>query len=228
MRFTALAAIAIASALALPASAQDVPDRAGRLAYISGPVSVYQDPELGWDKAYVNTPLTSENSVWTDSGARAEVAQALAFESVLTGTTRDVDDWIEQELRARQAETAPAGVAAVQPALTRGQYERQFEQVQQFIRDGHTYQINLTFPLHFRWFGDPLALYRQLRARQRVSYAALVELADRSIVSLSPDQIKCRSEGYIEPIRQSPAPHLRRQGIISFDQPAVPLLNGVR
>lgn len=121
------------------------------------------------------------------SGARAEVAQALAFESVLAGTTRDVDGWIEQELRARQAETAPAGVAAVQPALTRGQYERQFEQVQQFIRDGHTYQINLTFPLHFRWFGDPLALYRQLRARQRVSYAALVELADRSIVSLSPE-----------------------------------------
>ena len=120
-------------------------------------------------------------------GARACVAQALAFESVLAGTTRDVDGWIDQELRARHAEAAPAGVAAVEPALTRDQYQRGFDEVQRFIREGHTYQINLTFPLHFRWFGEPLALYRQLRARQKVSYAALIELADRSIVSLSPE-----------------------------------------
>ncbi len=120
-------------------------------------------------------------------GARAFVAQALAFESVLTGTTRDVDEWIERELNERQADSAPAGVAAVEPTITRQQYQQRFEQVQQFIGDGHTYQINLTFPLHFRWFGDPLALYRRLRKRQRVSYGAFIELADRTIVSLSPE-----------------------------------------
>src|SRR5260370_4836734 len=47
------------------------------------------------------------------------------------------------------------------------------------------------------------------------------------IVSLSPDQIICRREGYVESIRQSLTAHLRRQGIIAFDQPAVPLLNDV-
>jgi hypothetical protein len=45
----------------------------GRLAFTQGTVSVYQDPELGWDKAFVNTPITSENSIWTEPGARAEV-----------------------------------------------------------------------------------------------------------------------------------------------------------
>ncbi len=120
-------------------------------------------------------------------GARACVAQALAFESVLTGTARDVDGWIEHELAARQAQAAPAGVAAVEPAIGREQYQQRFERVQQFIGDGDTYQINLTFPLHFRWFGDPLALYRQLRERQKVSYGAFIELADRTIVSLSPE-----------------------------------------
>jgi para-aminobenzoate synthetase / 4-amino-4-deoxychorismate lyase len=125
-------------------------------------------------------------------GARPCVAQALAFESSLTATTRDVDGWIEQELAVRRvagakAEAAPAGVAAVEPAISREQYQQRFDQVQQFIRDGHTYQINLTFPLHFRWFGDPLKLYHQLRMRQRVSYAAFIELADRTIVSLSPE-----------------------------------------
>jgi len=120
-------------------------------------------------------------------GARSHAAQALAFESVLTGTCDDVDRWIEQELAARGAGAAPAGVAGLEPAIAQGEYERRFEQVQQFIRDGHTYQINLTFPLRLRWFGDPLALYRQLRARQKVSYGAFVELADRTIASLSPE-----------------------------------------
>jgi len=120
-------------------------------------------------------------------GARAGCAQALAFESVVTGTTRDVDRWIEQALAERQSQAAPAGVAGVEPDIDRDVYQRRFEQVQQFIRDGDTYQINLTFPLFFRWYGDPLALYRQLRARQKVSYAALIEGTDRTIVSLSPE-----------------------------------------
>jgi len=114
-------------------------------------------------------------------------AQALAFESVVHGTTRDVDRWIEEELAARHAQAAPAGVAELRAGITRDEYGHRFEQVQRYIRDGHTYQINLTFPLHFRWYGDPLALYRLLRARQKVSFAGYVELADRTLVSLSPE-----------------------------------------
>jgi len=120
-------------------------------------------------------------------GTRTHVAQALAFQSLLAGTSQDVDRWIGEELAARGAGAAPAGVAGLKPAIAQHEYARRFEQVQQFIRDGHTYQINLTFPLHLRWFGDPLALYRRLRTRQRVSYGAFLELADRTIVSLSPE-----------------------------------------
>jgi para-aminobenzoate synthetase/4-amino-4-deoxychorismate lyase len=142
-------------------------------------------------------------------GGRACAAQALAFESVQTGSTHDVDAWLDQELRARDAEAAPAGVAAVEAALAQSRYERQFDQVQQFIRDGHTYQINLTFPLHFRWFGDPIALYRRLRERQKVSYAALIELEDRIIVSLSPELFIDR---HGESIRTRPMKGTRPRG----------------
>ncbi len=59
---------------------------------------MYQDPELGWDKAYVNTPVTSENSVWTDRGARAEVrvggiAVRLDGETQLDVSRLDDDDF---------------------------------------------------------------------------------------------------------------------------------------
>jgi hypothetical protein len=73
MRSLAPIFLSLLALFAQAAVAQDTPTRVGRVAYIEGPVSVYQDPELGWDKAYVNSPITSENSLWTDPGARAEV-----------------------------------------------------------------------------------------------------------------------------------------------------------
>src|SRR5689334_7024241 len=63
----------VAGTAALAAMAQELPTRVGRVAYIEGAVSLYQDPEFGWDQAYVNAPVTSQNSLWSDEGARAEV-----------------------------------------------------------------------------------------------------------------------------------------------------------
>ena len=64
---------AFLAVLAWPAAAQDLPGRVGRLAWTEGEVAIYQDADRGWDDAYLNSPLTSRNSVWTEPGARAEV-----------------------------------------------------------------------------------------------------------------------------------------------------------
>jgi hypothetical protein len=72
MRYAALLVSTLVS-LAAPSWAQEPPGRVGRLAFTQGEVSVYQDPEQGWDRAYVNTPITSENSIWTEPGSRAEM-----------------------------------------------------------------------------------------------------------------------------------------------------------
>lgn len=67
-------AAVLLSLVLLPAPAwADPPGRVGRLAFLEGEVSVFADPELGWERSSVNTHLTSENSVWTQPGARAEV-----------------------------------------------------------------------------------------------------------------------------------------------------------
>jgi len=89
MRFfsTLLAALL---ALAGAAQAQDPPGRVGRLAHTEGAVSVYMDPELGWEPAYVNTPITSENSVWTDLDSRAELRVGPMAIRLDEGTQLDV------------------------------------------------------------------------------------------------------------------------------------------
>ncbi len=73
MRTLALLVFSLAALASVPAAAQDIPTRVGRLAFVEGDVAVYQDPEIGWDQAYLNTPLTSENSLWTDRRSRAEL-----------------------------------------------------------------------------------------------------------------------------------------------------------
>ncbi|MGZ5042221.1 MAG: DUF6600 domain-containing protein, partial [Usitatibacter sp.] len=72
MRYLAFLMFALAS-FAGSSIAQEPPTRVGRLAFTQGEVSVYQDPDQGWERGYVNTPITSENSVWTEPASRAEL-----------------------------------------------------------------------------------------------------------------------------------------------------------
>ena len=73
MRLIALLILAVMAMVSSAADAQEPPLRVGRLAYAEGSVAVYHDPRDGWEKAYVNLPLTSENSIWTDPESRAEM-----------------------------------------------------------------------------------------------------------------------------------------------------------
>ncbi len=66
-------------------------------------------------------------------------------------------------------------------------YLKRFDEVQKNIRSGDIYQLNLTFKAKFKLEGSPLALYRDLRLKQRVAYAGLVDTGDVTILSASPE-----------------------------------------
>jgi para-aminobenzoate synthetase/4-amino-4-deoxychorismate lyase len=66
-------------------------------------------------------------------------------------------------------------------------YLRAIERIKDYIARGETYQVNYTIRGKFRYTGDPVDLYLALRARQAVSYAALLRCGSRWICSLSPE-----------------------------------------
>lgn len=66
-------------------------------------------------------------------------------------------------------------------------YLQRFEDVQRNITSGDIYQLNLTFKAKFELFGSPLALYRDLRLKQRVLYGGLVDTGDVTVLSASPE-----------------------------------------
>ena len=66
-------------------------------------------------------------------------------------------------------------------------YLKRFEKVASNIRSGDIYQLNLTFKAKFKLNGSPLALYRDVRLKQRVAYGGLVDTGDATILSASPE-----------------------------------------
>jgi hypothetical protein len=51
----------------------DPPDRAARLSFIEGDVSLQPSGEQDWAPALLNRPLTTGDHLWTEQGARAEI-----------------------------------------------------------------------------------------------------------------------------------------------------------
>ena len=66
-------------------------------------------------------------------------------------------------------------------------YRIRFDRVLALIAAGDFYEANLTFRSRFAFAGDPLALFRSLRAPSAARYAAYVDDGERHIVSLSPE-----------------------------------------
>lgn len=80
-----------------------------------------------------------------------------------------------------------AGVADLSPALTPASYTSAIQRIREWITDGDCYQINFTFPVDFRLYGHPLALYAGLRERQPVRYGGYLSTPEETLLSFSPE-----------------------------------------
>lgn len=81
------------------------------------------------------------------------------------------------------------GASASKPSfdMDRAAYDDAFGKVQNHLAKGDIYQVNLTMRAGFNHEGTPEQLFLDLLKRQPVEFAAFVKMADRSILSLSPE-----------------------------------------
>jgi para-aminobenzoate synthetase/4-amino-4-deoxychorismate lyase len=66
-------------------------------------------------------------------------------------------------------------------------YGERFAHVHDYVAAGDIYQANLSFRSRFAFAGDPLALYRGLRARSAAAHGAFIDDGARQILSFSPE-----------------------------------------
>jgi para-aminobenzoate synthetase / 4-amino-4-deoxychorismate lyase len=85
---------------------------------------------------------------------------------------------------------APGGRAyagPLRPEWDAEAYGARFARAHRLIADGDLYQVNLSFRSRFAFAGDPLALYRALRARSQAAHGAFLFDGERHVLSLSPE-----------------------------------------
>jgi len=94
----------------------------------------------------------------------------------------EVDRWLSTHTKSGSYQ-----FSNVSRAWSKEEYVQRFEKVQEKIRSGDIYQLNLTFKARFRLSGSPLTFYRDLRQRQRVAYGGIVDTGQVTVLTASPE-----------------------------------------
>jgi para-aminobenzoate synthetase/4-amino-4-deoxychorismate lyase len=176
------------------------------------PARLYRHP-----RAVVEARSTTEIAPMLAAvrGHDGEAAGFLAYEaasafepSVAASRVPDVplgwfglfDAYETVDVPALLSDPAGASIGALEPRVSRADYDAMFEAVQALIAAGDLYQANLTFRADVRVLGDPLALYARLRAATRGGWGAIVDTGETIFLSFSPelffaldgDRLTCR------------------------------------
>lgn len=111
------------------------------------------------------------------------VSHLLIFRKCEHWSRQQVTAWLDQQCSGQHA-----GVRNIRPNINEHQFTTAIDQIRAYIAAGDTYQVNFTYRLHFQAYGSAIALYRALRQRQPVPFAALIAMPDdTAILSLSPE-----------------------------------------
>ncbi|MBS1145598.1 MAG: pabB [Proteobacteria bacterium] len=109
------------------------------------------------------------------------LARFWRFSRRLALTRDEAEAWLADDANGM------AGIGGLQPAIDAENYVSTVNRIKRLIFEGDCYQVNFTFPLEFKWFGSPRALYARLREQQPVRYGGFIGDAGQGTVSLSPE-----------------------------------------
>ncbi len=104
--------------------------------------------------------------------------------------------WGDIDARQRYLETLAADsprapfrlTSAWQSNMTREQYGLKFRQVQEYLKSGDCYQVNLAQRFNARYEGDEWQAFERLNAANRAPFSAFIRLPESVILSLSPER----------------------------------------
>ena len=113
--------------------------------------------------------------------------QAWSFKSHERFSKADVDTFITKKIASLEPEAQAAGVAHLLFSIDQDQFTTDIQTIQEYIRNGDTYQINHTFRITGEVYGDPLSLYARLRERQPGRFGAFIVQDSNFILSQSPE-----------------------------------------
>lgn len=119
----------------------------------------------------------------TQSGNKIPLLHFYAFRDRHDLTLDQATAWLQN----LNSSDTPVAIEKLSLNMSKEDYLNRIEQIREYIRDGDSYQVNFTLKYRFAYQGSPTALYRRLRGRQRVEFAALLNFPEFGLLSLSPE-----------------------------------------
>ena len=113
--------------------------------------------------------------------------EAWSFSEFKKLTKEEADLWIEKKIALLNSVEKIAGIMDVSKSITEEQFSEDIGAIQEYIRNGDSYQINHTYRIKGKSYGHPLVLYSRLRERQPGRYGAYLEHANQYLLSQSPE-----------------------------------------
>ena len=126
------------------------------------------------------------------TGAAGPLVWFARFGTMREMTGAEAQGWLDE------AVSGAGRLGPLDPQVSPGGYAGGFDQLKAAISAGDIYQANYTFELGGSWSGDPLAIYRALRADARAGYGAVLWDGAHWHLSVSPELFFTLEEGRAE------------------------------
>lgn len=162
----------------------------GRAGGVAGPGGAAESPDLAADSAL------SGDSAEASGGHGAAADSALSGDLAAQGVPAEL---YQEPLPPPE----PFRLESLEPLTPGRDYVRCIEEAKALIREGEVYEVNLSHLLQGRYRGRDLDLYRFMKARGPVPFAAFLRFGKLSVCCSSPERF-LRREGerlFSEPIK---------------------------
>lgn len=81
------------------------------------------------------------------------------------------------------------------PLLSKESYRESFLEIYNALKEGRSYQVNLTQPFHAEFEGDVWEMYTRVNSKNAVPFAAFIKTQEASILSFSPERFLFYDKG---------------------------------
>lgn len=123
------------------------------------------------------------------TGAAGPLVWFARFAEMRELTEAEAEAWLDEAI------AGGGRLGPLDPQVAPGGYAAGFDRLKAAISAGDIYQANYTFELGGSWAGDPLAIYRALRADARSGYGAVIWDGAHWHLSVSPELFFTLEEG---------------------------------
>lgn len=106
--------------------------------------------------------------------------------------------WLDEHHKIRSASAPFRLNAPWQVNMSREEYGQKFRQIQEYIRDGDCYQINLAQRFSTDYSGDEWQAFLRLNQANRAPFSAFLRLPENTALSLSPERFIWLKENQIQ------------------------------